>query len=310
MLDVCLLGCGGMAPLSGRRLTSLMLRQNGKMVLVDCGEGTQIGIRMLGWGFKAIDALCITHYHADHIAGLPGFLLTLGNSGRTEPFTILGPPPLAYVISALTVIAPQLPFDIILEELSDQCQNSKGLGDLIVKSIPMDHFIPCLAYNFELRRSGKFDVERADAYKIPKDLWGVLQKGSTVQFQGHTLTPDMVTGPERKGLKVTYCTDTRPNDALIEFSRKSDLLILEGMYGDNALMDKAAERKHMVFSEAAQIAGLSDSKELWLTHFSPSLKEPQEFLETARSIFPNTRIGADLMIGQINFSNEPFEQDH
>lgn len=315
MLEVCLLGCGGMAPLPERRLSSMMIRRNGKMILVDCGEGTQIGIKLLDWGFKDIEAVCLTHYHADHVAGLPGFLLTLGNSGRTEPLTVFGPPPLAYVMSALTVIAPQLPFETKLVELPvknrDRKKNSEGDGPISssihpiaginIKALPMDHMIPCLAYCFEISRSGKFDVKRAEEQGIPKEFWSILQKGNPVDYNGRKLAPEMVLGPPRKGLKVTYCTDSRPTGALVEFSEKSDLLILEGMYGDDMLMGKAAERKHMVFSEAAVIASRSGSKELWLTHFSPSLKQPEDFIETARNIFLNTVIGKDLLIKQLNF---------
>ncbi len=302
MLEVCLLGCGGMAPLPGRRLASMLIRLNGKMILVDCGEGTQVGIRQLGWGFKAIEALCITHYHADHIAGLPGFLLTLGNSGRADPLTILGPPPLAYVISALTVIAPQLPYEINLRELPEKEESRFQLGEYRIRALPMDHMIPCMAYSFEIDRSGKFNAVRAVEQGIPKEYWSILQNGNETEHEGRKLLPEMVVGPPRKGLKVTYCTDSRPKKELTDFSRESDLLICEGMYGDDELQEKAVERKHMIFSEAAFIAEQSHSKELWLTHFSPSLREPSEYIDTARSIFPNTVIGEDLMTKQLNFS--------
>lgn len=301
MLEVCLLGCGGMVPLPERRLTSLLIRRNGKMILVDCGEGTQIGIKLLGWGFKAIDALCLTHYHADHVAGLPGFLLTLGNSGRTEPLTIFGPPPLNYVLSALTVIAPQLPYDLVTVELPEGEESRGRIGEFIIRAMPVEHMIPCMAYSFAIERSGKFDPERAEALEIPKQFWHLLQKGERIELAGKLLTPDMVVGPPRKGLKITYCTDSRPTEEFVAFSRGSDLLVCEGMYGDDELLGKAVERKHMLFSEAAGIAKRSGSKELWLTHFSPSLRNPEEFLETARSIYPNTVIGRDLLTKTISF---------
>lgn len=302
MLEVCLLGCGGMVPLPDRRLTSLLIRSNGRMILVDCGEGTQIGIRELGWGFKAIDALCLTHYHADHVAGLPGFLLTLGNSGRTEPLTVFGPAPLDYVLKALTVIAPQLPYEIKAVELSQRGIRRLQVGECQISTVSMDHMIPCLAYSFAIKRNGRFDSEQAEKLRIPKKFWSVLQKGVSVEHEGRRLTPDMVTGPPRKGLKITYCTDSRPTDELVSLSRESDLLVCEGMYADDELLDKAIERKHMIFSEAAQIAKRSESKELWLTHFSPSLKKPEDGLESARAVFPNTFIGSDLMIKQLKFS--------
>ena len=303
MLEVCLLGCGGMVPLPDRRLASMLIRQNGRMILVDCGEGTQVGIKLAGWGFKSIDALCLTHYHADHIAGLPGFLLTLGNSGRTDPFTIFGPPPLAYVVSALAVIAPQLPFDIQLAELSEQEESEGRIREFIIKALPMDHLIPCLAYSFEIKRAGKFDRSRAEEQGIPKKFWSPLQKGNPVEYEGRILMPEMVTGPPRKGLKVTYCTDSRPTAELVAFAGNSDLLILEGMYGDDAMHDKAVERKHMIFSEAAAIAARSQSKELWLTHFSPSMKVPENFIMFAREVFPDTMVGSDLLTTQLNFND-------
>ncbi len=208
------------------------------------------------------------------------------------------------MISALTVIAPQLPFDIRLSELHSQGESRDQIGEFIIRAVPMDHMIPCLAYSFEISRSGKFDRERAEALGIPKELWHVLQKGETVPYERRTLTPDMVMGPPRKGLKVTYCTDSRPTDGLAALSMDSDLLVCEGMYGDDGLLEKAVERKHMIFSEAAAVAKRSNSKELWLTHFSPSLHEPEEFLQTARSIFPNTVIGVDLLTKQLNFTDQ------
>ena len=301
MLEVCLLGCGGMVPLPERRLTSMLLRHKGKMLLVDCGEGTQLGIKMLGWGFKAIEAICFTHYHADHIAGLPGFLLTLGNSGKTRLLTIYGPPPLEYVISALTVIAPQLPYKIRLKEISQQGISMDQLDDLTISAMPADHMIPCLAYSFETKRIGKFDVAGAQSQGIPREFWNRLQQGNTVEWEGRRLTSDMVLGPPRKGIKVSYCTDSRPIQELWDFTRDSELLICEGMYGDEAQKEKAIERKHMLFSEAAQIAKKGNVKELWLTHFSPSLVNPCDYLHNAAAIFPHTLIGEDLLTKQLNY---------
>ncbi len=291
-----------MIPLPDRRLTSLLVRRNGKMILVDCGEGTQVGVRLAEWGFKAIDAICLTHYHADHVAGLPGFLLTLGNSGRTEPLTILGPPPLEYLLRSLTVICPQLPYEIVMMELPNHSESRLELGEFLIQALPMEHMIPCLAYRFEIKRAGKFDIEEALRHRIPKKFWSILQKGSSVEADGRSFTPEMVLGTPRKGLKVSYCTDSRPTTELIEFCRDSDLLILEGMYGDEDMLQKAVERKHMTFSEAARIALQSNSRELWLTHFSPSLSAPEAYLQNAKDIFPETIIGADLMKKQLSFN--------
>jgi ribonuclease Z len=301
MVDICLLGCGGMMPLPDRRLTSMLYRHNGKMILVDCGEGTQIPLKMVGWGFKSIGTLCFTHYHADHVAGLPGFLLTLGNSGREAPLTIFGPPGLFNIVEGLRVIAPLLPYEIKLIELPLDNQIANSIGEIIINSIPVDHTMPCLAYSFEVKRAGKFDVQKAKISNIPMEFWSPLQRGQVIKYQGNIFTPTMVLGKERKGLKVTYCTDTRPTEELVNFINDSDLFICEGMYGENDNLSKAIEKKHMIFSEAATLAKKGNVKELWLTHYSPSLETPEEFIDYAREIFENSHLGNDLMIKSIKF---------
>jgi ribonuclease Z len=295
MVDICLLGCGGMLPLQNRRLSSLLIRYKGKMILVDCGEGTQVGVRAAGWGFKQIDTLCLTHYHADHVAGLPGFLLTLGNSGRTEPLTILGPPMLNEIVNSLTVISPELPYELRLIELGLQNGSQYKDGEINIRSLPVNHWMPCLAYSFEIERQRKFNVEVAKELGIPVELWNKLQNGETVCHQGNIYASSVVLGEKRKGIKLTYCTDSRPTDSLIDFCDNSDLLVCEGMYGSDDLLQKAIDKKHMIFSEAASIAKNSKVKELWLTHFSPSLEAPELFINNAIEIFENSNLGHDLM---------------
>lgn len=293
MVEVCLLGCGGMMPLPNRRLTALLYRFCGKMVLIDCGEGTQIPIKLAGWGFKSIDAICFTHYHADHIAGLTGFLLTLANSGREEPLNLFGPPGLGEVVKGLTVIAPNLPFELLLVELSSKSTNR--IGDIFINSIPVDHRISCLAYSLEIKRPGKFDAGKAKALDIPIAFWSRLQSGEVVKNDGKVYYPSMVLGEPRHGIKVTYCTDTRPTEDIIDLSVDSDLFICEGIYGDNEKLSNAIDKKHMTFIEAAALAKKSNVKELWLTHYSPSLSDPNLFIDNAKNIFLNSIPGQDLM---------------
>lgn len=302
MLDVCLLGTGGMMPLPNRWLTSLLLRHNGRLFLIDCGEGTQIPIKMAGWGFKAMDCILFTHYHADHIAGLPGSLLAIGNSGREEPLFLVGPPMLKMVVEGLTVISPRLPFEIRLLELPSDEAVSFELGCWTIGSLPVDHAIPCLSYSVELKRQGKFDVEKAKALAVPVDYWKLLQKGESIQLGDQAITPEMVLGEPRKGIKVSYCTDTRPTENLVELIKDSDLFICEGMYGDESDAEKAVQKKHMTFSEAASLAKQGNVKELWLTHFSPSLTEPEAFISSAASIFENTVVGKDMLTKTMKYS--------
>lgn len=302
MLDVCLLGTGGMMPLPYRWLTSLMVRYNGSSLLIDCGEGTQIAIKEKGWSFKPIDVICFTHYHGDHISGLPGMLLTMGNADRTEPLTLIGPKGLDRVVNALRVIAPELPFQIKFIEITEPEQVLEMNGYRL-KAFRVNHNVICYGYTLEIDRAGKFDVERAEAAAIPKKYWGILQRGETVTEEGRGLTPDMVLGPPRKGIKLTYCTDTRPTDSIRENAKGSDLFICEGMYGEKDKAKKAREYKHMTFYEAAQLAKDASVKEMWLTHYSPSLNYPEEYMEDVRAIFPNAVAAKDRRTVELVFED-------
>ena len=301
MLDVCLLGTGGMMPLPYRWLTALMVRYNGSSVLIDCGEGTQIAIKEKGWSFKHIDVICFTHYHGDHISGLPGLLLTMGNADRTEPLTLAGPKGLERVVNALRVIAPELPFQIKYMEIMEPEQTFEMNGYRL-KAFRVNHNVLCYGYTLEIDRAGKFDVERANAAKIPQKFWGVLQKGESVELEGNVYTPDMVLGPARKGLKIAYCTDTRPTESIKRNAARADLFICEGMYGEPEKLKKAKEYKHMTFYEAAQLAKEAEVKEMWLTHYSPSLTKPEEYMDEVRAIFPRAVAAKDRRSAELVFS--------
>ena len=303
MLDVCLLGTGGMMPLPYRWLTALMLRYNGKSILIDCGEGTQIALREKGWSPNPIDIICFTHYHADHISGLPGMLLTMGNAERTEPLLLIGPKGLNRVVSSLRVIAPELPFEIKCVEIAENEQTFSFEG-FRIDAFKVNHNVVCYGYSMQIDRGGRFDRARAEALQIPMKCWNRLQKGETVEAEGTVFTPDMVLGEARKGLKVTYCTDTRPTDSILAHAKGSDLLILEGMYGEPDKIGKAKEHKHMTMYEAARIARDAGVPEMWLTHYSPSLTRPEDFIGEVRKIFPNTIAAKDGRSVELNFKEE------
>ena len=303
MLDVCLLGTGGMMPLPYRWLTSLMMRYNGKSILIDCGEGTQIALREKGWSPNPIDIICFTHYHADHISGLPGMLLTMGNAERTEPLLLIGPRGLTRVVNSLRVIAPELPFEIRCMEI-EESEQTFSFDGFWIQAFKVNHNVLCYGYSMGVDRIGRFDRSRAEELQIPMKLWSRLQKGEIIKQDGRVFTPDMVLGAERKGLKVTYCTDTRPTESILSHARGSDLLILEGMYGEPDKLAKAKEHRHMTMYEAARIARDSEVPELWLTHYSPSLMRPEEFIEDVRKIFPNAIAAKDGRTAELKFEEE------
>ena len=307
MIDVCLLGTGGMMPLPSRFLTSLYVRYNGRCVLIDCGEGTQIAMKKRGISAKPIDVICFTHYHADHISGLPGLLLTMGNAERTEPLLMVGPRGLERVVNCLRVIAPELPFEIRFRELEgDESSFAvEGMPEFEIKAFRVNHNITCYGYTMSLRRKGKFNVEAAQSAGIDRRYWNPLQKGETVSLEDGTVyTPDMVLGQERKGIKLTYCTDSRPTDSIVRNASGSDLFICEGMYGEPDKLEKARENKHMTFYEAARMARDAKVTEMWLTHYSPSLVNPMEFMQDTKKIFSNTIAAKDGRSVELKFQEE------
>ncbi len=305
MIDVCLLGTGGMMPLPNRFLTALLVRYNGKCVLIDCGEATQIAMKKKGLSAKPIDVMCFTHYHADHISGLPGMLLTMGNAERTEPLLMVGPKGLEKVVKSLRIIAPELPFEIQYRELTEDESSFtvEGMPEFTITAFKVNHNITCYGYSMSLRRQGKFNVEAAEANGIERKYWNSLQKGETVTSEdGRIFTPDMVLGQERKGLKLTYSTDSRPTESIVRNAKGSDLFICEGMYGEADKLVKAKEYKHMTFYEAARMARDAEVKELWLTHYSPSLVNPMEFMPETKKIFANAIAAKDGRSLELKFT--------
>ena len=303
MLDVCLVGTGGMMPLPRRWLTALMTRYKGSSLLIDCGEGTQVAIKEKGWSFKPIDVICFTHFHGDHISGLPGLLLTMGNAERTEPLTLIGPKGLEIVVNSLRVIAPELPFELKFIEISGPEQVLEINGYRIT-AFRVNHNVICYGYTLEILRQGKFSLERAREQGIPLEYWNPLQKGNIIEADGMVYTPDMVLGPARKGLKVTYTTDTRPTESILKHAKGSDLFICEGMYGEDDKLEKAKGYKHMTFREAAVLAKTAEVEEMWLTHYSPSLIRPDEYMDMVRGIFSNAYPGKDGKTMELNFEED------
>ncbi len=300
MIDVCLLGTGGMMPLPNRPLTSLYIRHDGRAVLIDCGEGTQTEIRKRALRFKPIEAIFFTHFHADHISGLPGLLLTLGNESRAEPLHMYGPPGLQQVVTGLRAIVPELPYEIIFHELSSDAETRFECIGLEFCAFSADHGIPCLSYHAERKRLGKFDAKRAKENGIPVALWKRLQAGETVDG----FTPADVLIAPRKGISFVYATDTRPVPAICEHGKDADLLILEGMFGDAEKQARAEDTGHMMMQEAANLARKANAAALWLTHYSPANDDPAAYAEELQAIFPHIVIPAESMSQTLRFRDE------
>ena len=291
MLDVCLMGCGGSMPKPERWLSSAILRFEGKSVVIDCGEGTQLAMKEAGFAFKSVGVILVTHFHADHVSGLPGFLLSMGNEGREDPVLIAGPRGIARVVHALCVVAPGLPFEVEILEIPHAGGKFSRDG-FEITAFAANHTCPCLGYRLDIPRAGKFDPERARSNDIPLRFWNRLQHGETIEDDGRVFTPDLVLGPERKGLSVSYLVDTRPLDGMAKAVEGSDLLIAEGMFGQDK-RERAEKSMHMTMAEAAQIAKNGSVAALWLTHFSPSVPDPGEFVSEARAIYPGAEVGTD-----------------
>ena len=293
MIDVCLLGTGGTMPLPDRALTSLYLSCNGHGLLIDCGEGTQVQIRKKKLSLHDIDVILFTHYHADHISGLPGLLMSMAKSERTSPVIIAGPPGLKTTVQSLCVIARDLPFDIKCIEFDKSGCNLDLIG-LKITAFEAVHSVICCGYSISLERAGKFDPVKAVGLGIPKSFWKSLQSGSCIEYNGITFHPGDVLGEPRKGIKITYCTDTRPTELIRSCASDSDLFVCEGMYAEPEMQSKAEKKSHCMFAEAAMLAKTANVGCLWLTHFSPSLREPKKYSELVKNIFENTVIPNDL----------------
>ncbi len=295
MIDIAFLGTGAMMPTAKRWLSSALMRIDSQLILLDCGEGTQIPWRSLGWGFKRLSLICFSHWHADHIAGLPGILHALAVADRTEPLTIIGPKGTRNIVSNLRELAPVLPYDVVCADLADGQHWQQG--NVGIDVCAGNHQVPVLVYRFSIARRPAFQVDIAEERGVPREAWSRLADGVDVdgwqagEFQG----------PPRRGLSVGFMTDTRPTQAALTLLQGVDLLISEGTYGDDADEANAIQNKHLTFREAATFASEAGVQRLVLTHFSPKMETPEQYLPNAQSAFPATELADPGQPSTLNF---------
>jgi len=305
MIDLTLLGCGGNVPMPNRFLSSLFINYKGSKILIDCGEGTQVAMKKYNCGFKNIDLILITHLHGDHIIGLIGLLQTMGNSGKTDDLTIVGPIGIIDAMKAIKVLVEYLPYKVNIIENPKQTFSLEHdiLKDIDISTINLDHSTECIGYSLYFKRKPKFDREKAILNQVPQNLWKKLQENSSAIYKDKTYYADMVLGENRRGIKLSFITDTRPTFEIPEFIYESDLFICEGMYGDDLDISKAVKNKHMTFRESASLANAGNVDKLLLTHFSPSIENPKYFIQNATNLFEDTIIGEDGLTLKLSYTD-------
>ncbi|MBQ6634028.1 MAG: ribonuclease Z [Ruminococcus sp.] len=296
-MDICLLGTGGMLPLKNRFLTSCYIEHEGRAVLIDCGEGTQVAAAKAQIKISRIEAILITHTHADHITGLPGLLLSIANTERTEPLEIYVPSNAVGMIDALLKIAGRLPYETRVKTLSLREPMTLTLGCIdrmmTLRALPLKHSTPCLGYSLTLNHKRVFLPEKADELGVPLRERSTLHNGGSITVDGRTVTPDMVTSDPRPPEKLTYVTDTLPIAEIADFAKGSDLFICEGMYGDREKKKSMNEKGHMLMQDACELAKRGEVKALWLTHYSPAENDPAAYKNELTKLFKNVTVTKD-----------------
>lgn len=294
-------------PLPYRHLTSVLLRRKGDLFLFDCGEGTQVSLKRLNLKWKKIDAIFISHTHADHVTGLPGILMLNSQVDRTEPLYIYGPPKIAeYVETSRNVLDMYINYPIIVKEITAPCVVHEGDG-FYIRAFPLQHTKTCVGYTLEeLDRPGQFNPEKAIALGIKAGpLFGRLQKGEEITLEdGRIIKPSDVMGEKRSGRKFSFVTDTLYLPSIAKEVQGSDLLICEGMFADDCA-DQAKEKKHMTSRQAGTIARDSASKRMAMIHYSPRYtdRELPLLLSQAREVYPDAELTRDRMIFEIPFED-------
>lgn len=295
-LVVTFLGTSSGTPTLQRSLACVAVQRQGELFLFDCGEAAQVQFRRAGLPFGKLAGIFISHLHGDHVTGLMGFLMTLQMAERSAPLRLCGPPGLAeYVRCCRRALHTAFGYRLEILE-SREARVLWEAPQYRIRCAPLDHRLFCQGYALEeAPRPGRFQLDRARALGVPEGpLFGLLQRGETVTLpEGRVVRPEEVLGPARRGLKLAYCTDTRPCPASIDLGHDADLLIHEGTF-DADLAAEAHLKGHSTVTQAAEIARHAGARRLALTHISPRYTDPGPLRDQARTIFPESQVVSDL----------------
>lgn len=275
MMNVVLLGTSGTLPLPGRNLASCYVTTEAGSILIDAGEGTQIAIQKFKKSAKNIDVILITHCHLDHLGGLPGILQAIANTKRRKPITLMGPVGIESKLIAALEFISELPFKIKVIEIDREHCTPLKFGNTEITPFPAEHTIMCFGYNITIARKRKFLVEKAQELSVEPAQYQELIDGKSIVTKAGIVSPLDVLGPERKGIKLSYCVDTRPTRKICEAVSGADLFICEGMYYEDSKQEKAYINKHLMWKEALSMAERAGVYKMWLTHFSPAIYTPR-----------------------------------
>jgi ribonuclease Z len=304
MIRITFLGTAASRPTVGRNVSAIAVQREGDHFLFDCGEGSQRQMMRYGTGF-GIQAIFVTHLHADHFLGIIGLIRTMGLQGREEPLKLYGPPGADEVLNrAVTLGVERLPFQVIVQEL--RAGDSISFGEYEVEAFGVRHGTSALGYALrEHPRLGRFDVERARALGIPEGpLFGRLHRGEAVVVNGREIGPEEVVGEPRPGRLVVYTGDTRPTPTTETMAQGADLLIHEATFGEEEA-ERAHETYHSTARGAAGVAREAQAQKLVLTHISARYAEdPSGILEEAREVFPETIVARDGMILELGYRSD------
>jgi ribonuclease Z len=305
MLKVTFLGTGGSLPTTNRNPSAIMVNRDGELIMFDCGEGAQQQMMRAKTGMMNLSSIFITHFHADHILGIPGLVQTMSFQGRTEPLTIYGPEWVEEFIKFLTAMGYyKLKFEINAVRLKSG-ESIKRDGYSIV-ALKTEHNVPSIGYALvEDERPGRFDRDKAIEFGVPVGpLFSKLHHGGSVEVDGRVVSAEDVVGEARPGRTIVYSGDTRPCLDVLKASDGADLLIHDSTLADN-MLDWAKEAMHSTAGEAAALAKKAGVKKLVLTHLSSRYSDDATpLLNDAKELFEDVILAEDLLVIEVPFSDD------